>query len=70
MSALIADSGCDWTIARITNPVSRPGIGTVRAGFLGHDPVGSVMGREDVATFLVDQLTDTTYHRSAPAISN
>lgn len=70
MSALIAESGFDWTIARITNPVSRPGTGTVRAGFLGRDPVGSVVSREDVATFLVDQLTDTTYHRSAPAISN
>lgn len=70
MSALIADSGLDWTIARITNPVTKPGTGTVRAGFLGNDPVGSVISREDVAAFLVGQLADTTFHRCAPAISN
>lgn len=70
MSTLVADSGLDWTIARITNPVTEPGTGTVRAGFLGHDPVRSVVSRADVAAFLVGQLTDTTYHRAAPAISN
>ena len=70
MSALITDSGLDWTIARITNPVNKPRTGTVRAGYLGHDPIGSSISREDIAAFLVDQLTDTQFHRAAPAISN
>lgn len=69
-SALIAGSGLDWTIARITNPVSKPATGIVRAGFLGHDPVGSTISREDAAAFLVGQLTDITFHQAAPAISN
>lgn len=70
MSALITGSGLDWTIARITNPANKPATGTVRAGFLGHDPIGSTMSRADIAAFLVGQLTDTTFHRSSPAISN
>lgn len=70
MSALITSSGLDWTIARITNPSNKPATGTVRAGFLGRDPVGSTMSRADIAAFLIDQLTDTTFHQAAPAISN
>ncbi len=70
MTDAVTNSYLDWTIARITNPTDRPPKGTVRAGFLGHDKVGSSMTRSDIATFLVDQLTDATYHRAAPAISN
>ena len=32
--------------------------------------VGSVMSRADIAAFLVAQLTDETFSRAAPAISN
>jgi hypothetical protein len=32
--------------------------------------VGSAMSRADIATFLVSQLTDDTYRRASPAISN
>jgi nucleoside-diphosphate-sugar epimerase len=70
MTAAVTDSGLDWTIARITNPTDKPSTGTIRAGFLGVDPVGSAMSREDIAAFLVAQLTDDTYLRAAPAISN
>lgn len=70
MTQAVTDSGLDWTIARITNPTNKPATGTVRAGFLGVDKVGSAMTRTDIATFLTQQLTDTTYHHGAPAISN
>ena len=70
MTAAVTDSELDWTLARITNPTDRPARGTVRAGFLGRDAVGWAMTRADIATFLVGQLTDTTYVRAAPAISN
>lgn len=70
MTAAVTDSKLDWTLARITNPTDRPPKGTVRAGFLGHDAVGWAMTRVDIATFLVGQLTDATYARAAPAISN
>jgi putative NADH-flavin reductase len=63
-------SDLDWTIARITNPTNQPEKASLRAEYLGKDKIGSTMSRADIATFLVDQLTDTTYNRSAPAISN
>jgi putative NADH-flavin reductase len=70
MTEAVTSSDLDWTIARITSPNDRPAKGTVRAGFLGRDRVGSAMSRADIASFLVGQLTDDTYHRAAPAISN
>lgn len=70
MTAAVTDSDLDWTIARITRPTDKPAIGTVRAGFLGVDRVGSAMTRADIAGFLVGQLTDDAFHRAAPAISN
>jgi nucleoside-diphosphate-sugar epimerase len=70
MTQAVTDSGLDWTIARITKPTNKPATGTTRAGYLGVDNVGSAMTRTDIATFLVGQLTDPTYHQAAPAISN
>ena len=70
MTEAVTSSDLDWTNARITSPNDRPAKGTVRAGFLGRDRVGSAMSRADIASFLVGQLTDDTYHRAAPAISN
>lgn len=70
MTAAVTESDLDWTIARITRPSGGKPKGTVRAGFLGHDKVGSVMSRADIAAFLVAQLADDTFSRAAPAISN
>jgi putative NADH-flavin reductase len=70
MTDAITSSGLDWTIARITSPNDQPATGTIRSGFLGRDKVGSAVTRADIASFLIRQLTDTTYHRAAPAISN
>ncbi|HEV8249634.1 MAG TPA: hypothetical protein VGQ15_06640 [Gaiellaceae bacterium] len=47
-----------------------PAKGTVRAGFLGRDKLGSAITRANSATFLLDQLDDTHFIRAAPAISN
>jgi nucleoside-diphosphate-sugar epimerase len=70
MTNAVTDSGLNWTVARITSPNNGPPKGTVRAGFLGRDKVGSAMTRTDIATFLVAQLTDDRFARAAPAISN
>jgi nucleoside-diphosphate-sugar epimerase len=70
MSSAVTRSGLDWTIARITSPNNGKPKGTARSGFLGRDKVGSAMTRADIAAFLVAQLTDTTYSKAAPAISN
>ena len=70
MTAAVTESDLDWTIARITQPTDKPAKGTLRAGFLGSDKVGSAMTRADIAAFLVGQLTSTDYLRALPAISN
>ena len=70
MTNAVTSADLDWTIARITSPNDKPAKGTVRAGFLGRDTVGMAMTRADIAAFLVGQLTDGTYRRPAPAISN
>jgi putative NADH-flavin reductase len=70
MSQLVIDSPLDWTIARFTRPTDGARTGTVRAGFLGRDKIGASITRADIAGFLVEQATDTRFHRAAPAISN
>ena len=70
MTDAVRNSSLDWTIARIVSPNDKPAKGTIRAGFLGRDKVGSAMTRLDIARFLAGQLTDETYLQAAPAISN
>ena len=70
MTGALSTSDLDWTIARITSPNDRPAKGTIRSGFPGRERVGSPMSRADIASFLVRQLTDDSYHRAAPSISN
>jgi hypothetical protein len=70
MTEAVTSSDLEWTIGRITSPNDKAPKGTIRAGFLGRDKVGSAMTRPDIATFLVRQLTDDTYIRAMPAISN
>lgn len=67
MTKAVTDSGLDRAIARITSPNDGRPKGTVRAGFLGRDKVGSAMSRSDIAAFLVGQLDDDTFSRAAPA---
>jgi hypothetical protein len=70
MTAAVAGSDLDWTVARISRPTDAPAKGTLRAGFLGRDQVGWAMTRADIAAFLVGQLGDRTFVRALPAISN
>lgn len=70
MSQIVIDSNLEWTIARFTRPIDGPAKGSVRAGFLGRDKLGSAIIRADIATFLLDQLGDTRFIAAAPAISN
>jgi putative NADH-flavin reductase len=70
MSQLVIDSDLDWTIARFIRPTNGPAKGRVRAGFLGRDELGASITRADIATFLLDQLDDSRFIRTAPTISN
>jgi len=61
MTAAVTGSDPAWTVAGITNPTDKPARGTLRAGFLGRDKVGSSMSRADIAAFLVGQLSSPQY---------
>jgi putative NADH-flavin reductase len=61
-------SGLDWTIVRGPMLTDDPPTGKVRAGGVGKD-IGTRLPRADFAAFLLQQLTDPTWLRKAPAIS-
>jgi putative NADH-flavin reductase len=70
MSQIVTGSSLNWTIARFTQPKDGERTGIVRAGFLGRDKIGAAITRADIAGFLLDQTTDTRFHRAAPSISS
>jgi putative NADH-flavin reductase len=67
--AIIKASGLDWTIIRPTQLTNAPKrsayrVGRVSPGF------GSAISRADVADFALKTLTDGSYIREAPTITN
>lgn len=65
-------TGCtlEWTLARAVRLTDGPSRGSIRSGYLGLDAVRWSMTRTDLATFLVEQVTDETYLRAAPIVTN
>ncbi|WP_326657673.1 NAD(P)-dependent oxidoreductase [Streptomyces sp. NBC_00385] len=66
----IRASDLDWTLVRVAKLDDKPATGDIRVGHYGHGVVGLSIGRADMAAFLLGQVTDETYVRGAPAISN
>jgi putative NADH-flavin reductase len=64
---IIAASDLDWTAPRPPRVVEKPALGKYR---VGDDASGMSITQADLAAFMVDQLTDTTYLRQAPFVSN
>jgi nucleoside-diphosphate-sugar epimerase len=69
VAARVRGSDREWTLVRVPMLTDAPGDGEVRAGYLGKD-VGARLSREDMAEFMVKQLTDDSYVREAPVISD
>jgi len=67
---LIARSGLDWTLVRIPNLREGPANGNVDVGWYGRTRLSMKLSRGNLATFLVDQVTDKTFVRAAPGIAN
>ncbi|MFE4967960.1 NAD(P)-dependent oxidoreductase [Streptomyces sp. NPDC056660] len=63
-------SDLDWTLVRVAKLNDKPVGGNVKVGNYGHGIVGLSISRADMAAFLLAQVSDGTYIRSAPAISN
>lgn len=64
----IAESGLDWTIVRAPILSNSSGQGIYKTGYF--DPGISLISREDVANFMIKQLTEKTYVGEAPIIAN
>jgi hypothetical protein len=67
--AVLNSSGVDWVAVRVPRLTDDPATGAVRA-FFGNPSPSMKVSRADVADFLLKQLTETTWLRQAPIISN
>ena len=65
----VQSSSLDWTILRAPMLIDGPHSGQYRVGWVGVN-MGPRISRADAADFLLKQLTDTSYLRKAPAVSN
>jgi putative NADH-flavin reductase len=69
MEPIIMNSKLNWTIVRCPNIVEKPAKNKVTASLDGKNLKMSI-SNADVATFMIEQLTDNTYINQAPSISN
>ncbi|MGB7968086.1 MAG: NAD(P)H-binding protein [Methanobacterium sp.] len=67
---IIQKSDLEWTIIRYLQPTNDNKKGKIRHGFVGRTNLGMKVTRADIADFSLKQLTDRTYIRKMPAISN
>jgi putative NADH-flavin reductase len=69
MEPIIMNSELDWTIVRCSNIVDKTPKGNIHATLDGKGlKLAVTLG--DMAEFIMHQLTDNTYSRQAPSISN
>ena len=69
MEPIIMNSRLDWTIVRCPNIVDKPMKGNCKATLEGKGLKLSVtLG--DMAAFMINQITDNTFLKQAPSISN
>ncbi len=69
MEGLIAHSAVDWTVVRPSALTNGPHAPHYRTGTDLRIKVTSRISRADVADFMLQQVTDTTYLRMSPAIA-
>ncbi|MFN8442585.1 MAG: NAD(P)H-binding protein [Caldilineaceae bacterium] len=69
MEPMIRQSNLDWTIVRCTGILDKPAKGKTTATLDGKR-LKFTITLGDMATFMVQQLTDKTFSKQAPCISN
>jgi putative NADH-flavin reductase len=67
---LIANSGLDWTLVRIPNLKNGPANAGISVGWYGRDKLAMKLSRGNLAKFLVDQIEETAFLRTAPGIAD
>ena len=58
-----------WTVVRVPRLVDGPATGRLTVGYV-NSALGTSLTRPDLAAFVLGQLTDETWLRKAPAVSN
>ena len=66
---LVRDSDRDWVIIRAPVLTDTAATGRYRVGYVGKE-MGRTLSRADFADFILKQVTDTTYLRKAPVVSD
>jgi putative NADH-flavin reductase len=67
--AILNSSGVDWVALRVPRLTNDPATGSVRA-FFGNPSPSMKVSRADLADFMLKQLTESTWLKQAPIISN
>ena len=67
--AVVRDSGLDWVLVRPSVLNDKPGRGAIRAITDLSDFHGGSISRQDVATFVLDQLQDDKWLHRSPLIT-
>lgn len=62
--------GAGWTIVRFFHHSRGPGYGLKYVGFLGQHEIGAWASAADIARFTVDQVLETRFIDTAPAVSS
>lgn len=62
-------SSLDWTLVRPGRLIDRPGTGSYRVSPRFRPPGGGGIPRPDVASFLLDQVTDSGWSRQTPTLA-
>lgn len=67
--AVLQASGLDWTVVRGPRLTEAPGAGTYRVGWVGVN-ASTRISRDDLADFILTQLTDRTFVGQLPFVSD
>lgn len=65
---VLKSSGLDWTVVRGPRLTEAPGTGTYRVGWVGVN-ASTQISRDDLADFILNQVTDRTFIRQMPFVS-
>lgn len=66
---VVQESDLDWTIVRIIAPNNKPESNNIKVSF-GDKKIKFDISREDIANFMLNQITDKTYIQSMPIIGS
>jgi NAD(P)H-binding len=65
----IRASGLDWTMVRAAVLTNRPASHRLNLGLYGHTKHSLTVSREDLAIFMLDQISNREFVNKAPGIS-